>query len=115
MDDFILWHHKTQAVEMYVYFICLFVDIYLFYICVCICVPACMFIYQMHSSCQRRPEEGTGAHESEVTESSELPCGCWVLNLDLCKNSENSQTLSYFSSPALYFKTKFILTSVVQH
>lgn len=35
----------------------------------------------VHAGCQRRPEEGANCLGTEVTDGSDLSCGCWELNL----------------------------------
>lgn len=42
-----------------------------------------MYIHVAHVCLiPKRPEEGAGSPGSGVTNSYELPCGCWKLNLD---------------------------------
>jgi E3 ubiquitin-protein ligase NEDD4 len=43
-------------------------------------LPACMSVHHMHTWCLWRPEEGVGSPGIGVTDSCELPCGCWELN-----------------------------------
>ena len=41
---------------------------------------ACLSMYHVCAWCLWWPEEGIGSPGTGVTDSCELPCGCWELN-----------------------------------
>jgi hypothetical protein len=46
-------------------------------------LPGYMSVYHMCFCCLQKLEKGTSSSGTGVTDSYELPCGCWELNLGL--------------------------------
>jgi hypothetical protein len=68
--------------------------------------PARMYVCHMCAWCSQRPEEGIRSPGTEVTDSCELPRGCWDFNLDPLEKAAVSpaspscfETGSHLSSP----------------
>lgn len=58
-------------------------------------LPSYMYVH--HVSAQRS-KEGLGSTGTGTASGCEPPCGCWELNVVLCKSNECSEPLSYVSS-----------------
>lgn len=63
----------------------------LFYYYLPKCLPACMFLHNLHQFL-RRPEEG-----KLKLDCGELPSGCWESNLDLLEEQSSFQCLQIHS------------------
>lgn len=54
------------------------------FVCIYVCVCVCVHVWESACTCEcrslERPEEGDGYSETGVTDSGELPCGCWEWN-----------------------------------
>lgn len=53
---------------------------YFYFMYVCVCVPACVYMHHMHICFLRRSEEGVRAPETGVRVAVSHLCGCWELN-----------------------------------
>lgn len=64
-------------------------QIYLVYCFTCINVlPVYMWVYRVHAWCPQRSENGVGSPGTKVTDSCEVPYGCWELTHVLCKSDK---------------------------
>lgn len=73
-------------------------DLFVYILCVLVCV--CMYVYKPQAWWYlERPDEGIRSPGSGGIDGHEPACGCWELNLGLCKSNKCSELMSLLSKP----------------
>lgn len=61
----------------------LFALVFKSYLFIIVCLPACMYMHDVHAWCSHESVESIGSLGTEVRSGHEPPCGCWESNLGL--------------------------------
>lgn len=71
-----------------------------------------IYVQQMHASHPCRSEEGIGFPETQATDSREIPCRCWELNLGPLPELLFLTTKPTFQSLKKFWEFSFVCLSV---